>query len=325
MQGGLFMTIRKLIVAILASTLVIGLSAGLLAADKQVVVGNKNFTEQYIMGELLKQVLEANGFSVVLKSDLNSMVMRNGMESGEIDICADYTGTNWMTHLGYPYDPSIGHQALYAAVKAVEEVDNNFVLLDPIWNHSSYCFAVWPEFAEEYNLATMNDLAALYRQEDGKIDTFIGFEFSTRPDGLQALENYYNFHIDTHNLKTAAPGGSVGALENKQTQVAMLWPPYHPKVLENNWAVLLDADNFWPPYDFAPYVRSDTLKQYPEIAGIINELVATFPGGGENWTAENMAAAQEAWAQLLTKVDVEKLDANVVAHDYLIEKGLIED
>jgi len=37
-----------------------------------------------------------------------------------------------------------------------------------------------------------------------------------------------------------------------------------------------------------------------------------------------MAAAQEAWAQLLTKVDVEKLDANVVAHDYLVEKGLIE-
>ncbi|MDY6952968.1 MAG: glycine betaine ABC transporter substrate-binding protein, partial [Thermodesulfobacteriota bacterium] len=75
------------------------------ATEKSVTVGNKNFTEQYIMGELMKQLLEDRGFRVDLRSDLTSMALRGGMESGDIDLCADYTGTAWMIHLKREYKP----------------------------------------------------------------------------------------------------------------------------------------------------------------------------------------------------------------------------
>ena len=110
---------KKLSVLLLVAIFLVGATFGAFAANKKLVVGNKNFTEQYIMGELMKQVLEEHGFQVKLRSDLSSMVMRKGLENGSIDICAEYTGTAWMTHLGYPYDPAIGHEALYAVVKAV--------------------------------------------------------------------------------------------------------------------------------------------------------------------------------------------------------------
>ena len=43
------------------------------AAEKKVTVGNKNFTEEYIIGQLMKQLLEDRGFEVALRSDLTSI------------------------------------------------------------------------------------------------------------------------------------------------------------------------------------------------------------------------------------------------------------
>ena len=82
------------LVSILATVAIIVGTLHAEAAEKRVTVGNKNFTEQYVVGQLMKQLLEDRGFKVDLRSDLTSMALRAGMESGDIDICADYTGTN---------------------------------------------------------------------------------------------------------------------------------------------------------------------------------------------------------------------------------------
>jgi len=315
---------KRITATLLIALILVGATLGVLAQDKQVVVGNKNFTEQYIMGQLMKQVLEEHGFRVKLRSDLSSMVMRKGLENGSIDICAEYTGTAWMTHLGYPYDPAIGHEALYAVVKAVDKTNNNLVWLDPIWNHNTYALAVWPEYAEENNLKTMSDLAELYRSEDGEINTFIDFEYSQRPDGLPALEEYYDFEISDSHLKTGAPGASVTALANRQTKVGMVFAT-DSSIAEHDWVVLQDNKRFYPPYDLTPVVRSKVLNEYPELEEILNELVATFPGGGEDWTPEYMTESQKAWSALNGMVDIEKMDADEAAHDYLVEHDLVEE
>ena len=90
------------------------------AAGKRVTVGNKNFTEQYIVGQLIKQLLENRGFKVDLRSDLTSMALRAGMESGDIDVCADYTGTAWMVHLKQEFEPRTDHNQLYERVKEAD-------------------------------------------------------------------------------------------------------------------------------------------------------------------------------------------------------------
>ncbi|MFP4351127.1 MAG: glycine betaine ABC transporter substrate-binding protein, partial [Desulfococcaceae bacterium] len=169
------------------------------AQEKAVSVGNKNFTEQYIIGQMIKQLLEADGFTVEYRPDLTSMALRAGMKSGEIDICADYTGTAWMIHLKRKYEPGTGHRAVYENVKKADK-ENGFLWLDPIWNNNSYALASWPEFTEKHGLKNLSDLAALYRKKDGEILTFINFEFSARPDGLYALEDVYDFNIARSHL-----------------------------------------------------------------------------------------------------------------------------
>ena len=132
---------------------------------KSITVGCKNFTEQYIIGEMMAQLLTAEGFEVEFVSDMSTDLLRSSMEAGDIDIAADYTGTGWMSHLGHEYTPGVDNNEIYELVKD-EDAGNGFIWLDPIWNNNTYVLVSWPEFVEENNLTNLSDLAALYSAGD---------------------------------------------------------------------------------------------------------------------------------------------------------------
>ena len=316
---------RKIVFLCLA--IVIGVlpivSTGCAEEVKEITVGNKNFTEEYIIGQMLVQVLAEEGFTVTLVSDLSTMALREGMEAGDIDICADYTGTAWMSHLGHEYTPGMDNNEVYSKVKQ-EEVGNGFTWLDPIWNNNTYVLVSWPDFTGANNLTTISDLAALYNAGTKDIVTFVGFEFSTRPDGLPALEEHYGFSVPSDTLKTGAPGASLLGLENRECDVAMAFGT-DAIIAKNNWHVYQDDQAFWPPYDLVPYISTEVLETYPEIEDIINDLVASFPGGGETATPALVAEGQKAWQALNSKVDNDKMEPDEVARQYLLEKGLISE
>ena len=312
-------------IKIVAGVLMIGLIMATIrvrADEKSITVGNKNFTEQYVVGQLMKQFLEDRGLKVDLKSDLTSMALRAGMESGDIDICADYTGTAWMVHLKRKYEPGMGHNDLYESVKEKDE-RNDFVWLDPMWNNNAYAMASWPGFAKKHELTTLSDLAALYRAREGKIETFVDFEFSVRPDGLSALEKFYDFTIAKSRLRTGTPGASLIALKGHKTHVAMVFGT-DASIAKHGWHVYSDDRSFFPPYDLTPYVRKDILSKYPEIGDILNKMVATFPGGGKPATPEIVAECRKVWQVLNEKVDVERMEPQEVALEYLVAHGLVE-
>lgn len=312
---------KKISVFLLIAAMVFALAgAGLVAEQKTIVVGNKNFTEQYIVGQLMKQVLEANGYKVSLKSDLSSMVLRQGMETEDIDVAADYTGTAWMVHLGRELQPWMKNEELYGLVRGTDYLENNFVWLKPMWNNNTYALAVWPEFAEKHGLENLSDLADLYNQKDGKIDTFIDIEFSKRPDGLPALEKTYGFEIAEGSLMVTAPGGSLQALANKQVDVAMVFGT-DAAIAEHGWVVLNDDKGFFPPYDLAAYAKESLLEEFPGVGEALNELVACFPGKGEPYPGKPVD--QSIWQDLNAKVDVEKMDADEAAREFLEECGLV--
>jgi len=292
------------------------------ALTNEVTVGNKNFTEQYIIGQMMKQLLEDRGFKVNFVSDLPTAALRQGMKAGDIDICAEYTGTAWMVHLDHAYEPGVDNNELYQLVKEEEE-GKGFVWLNPIWNNNTYALASWAEFAEEHGVDTLSDLAALYQERGGAIKTFINFEFSARPDGLSALQGFYGFRVDGASLMTGVPGASLTGLGNRQCEVAMVFGT-DPIIAKYGWHVYLDDQAFFSPYDLTPYVRAEVLDKYPEIADILNELVATFPGGGELATPEIVAEGQTVWQALNAKVDIDKMEPDEVAHDYLIKNGLVK-
>ena len=314
---------KKLISVLVALILIFAISGiSVLAVEKPtIVVGNKSFTEQYLARELMMQILEDRGFKVVLKSDLSSMILRKGMETGDIDVCMEYTGTAWMAHLGHKYVPT-NHEDIYYMVKAAD-VANKLVWLQPMWNNNTFALAVWADFAKKNNVKTLSDLATFCKQEKGKVKTFIDFEFSQRPDGWPALQKFYNFEVDPEFLESAAPGDSLIALGKHKTDVAMVFAT-DASIAKYGWVVLKDDKNFFPPYDLTPVVRAEILEKYPEVGVILNELVAAFAdASGVPFTTEKLSNAQRIWQYLNGKVDIENKDAAEAARDFLIEHNLV--
>jgi osmoprotectant transport system substrate-binding protein len=63
------------------------------AASPTVTIGTKNFTEQYVLGQLYKQALEAKGFKVVYKENIGSSeLIDTALKSGKINFYPEYTG-----------------------------------------------------------------------------------------------------------------------------------------------------------------------------------------------------------------------------------------
>ena len=58
-----------------------------------VTIGTKNFTEQFVLGQLYKQALEAEGFTVALKQNIGSTeIADKALRSGQIDLYPEYIG-----------------------------------------------------------------------------------------------------------------------------------------------------------------------------------------------------------------------------------------
>ena len=324
---------RKSILSCLAIALVFALGlAGLGCPEDEepepgitkITVGCKEFTEQFLIGEMMAQLLEARleGIEVELRDGLTSATLRDGIESGELDVIAEYTGTAWMLHFGEEYVPGWDNNDIYEFVKEGDEEEHDIVWLDPIWNNNTYAFASWPEFVEEHELVTLSDLAALYREMEGQIYTSITDEWDVRPDGRPAFEEHYDFTYDPEYLVVVTAGLTLSALKEEEVDVGMVFAT-DSWMAELGWHVYQDDLSFFPPYDMTPSVRKEVLDELPEVATILNELVATFPGGGQSATPELVGEAQAVWQDLNHKVDFEEMWPDEVAEWWLEQNGLI--
>src|SRR5918912_648769 len=86
-----------------------------------VTLGAKNFTEQFILGELYKQALEAKGWTVNLKANVGSSeIIDKALTSGQIDMYPDYVGTILSVVAGRN-NPPASAKATYQAAKKFEE------------------------------------------------------------------------------------------------------------------------------------------------------------------------------------------------------------
>ena len=100
-------------------------------AGVELTVGNKDFSEQEILKEITKQLFEAHGATIDDKGTIvGSVNTRKALESGEIDLYWDYTGTGWITYLGNT-TPVQGAQAQYEAVRDADLEKNGIVWLPP--------------------------------------------------------------------------------------------------------------------------------------------------------------------------------------------------
>ena len=183
-----------------ATALVAAACGGGGGSDTTVSVGSKDFTEQLIIGEMYALMLEENGFTVERKLNLGGTpVAQAAIESGEIDLYPEYTGTALLTVLKLPVNGD--QQAVYETVKQAYQEQFNLVWLDPSPMNNTQALAMTEERAEALDIRTISDFAA-----QASTLTLIGPpEFEIREDGLPGLQAAYgNFSLKGY--KAVDPG-----------------------------------------------------------------------------------------------------------------------
>jgi osmoprotectant transport system substrate-binding protein len=300
--GGIKM--KKTLIAI---TLVLVIMSSF-AFSKSVVVGSKMFTEGYIVSNMIVDLLEDNGFDVQKRFGLSSLPIRKGMETGQIDIYPEYTGTAWAAYFKKDtqiYDPV----ELFNKVKKIDQEEYGIVWLDMIHFNNTYGLAVRNEFAQENNINSLSDLSD-YINNGNKVIFGVNPEYYKRSDGIFAVIDTYDMNVDKNNVKTMEAGLTYTALENGNIDVAMVYST-DALILKHDLKVLEDDKNFFPLYYPAALVREETLEEYPEIKEILNPLTL--------YLNENIII------RLNYLVDVEGLEPEIVSERFLEALGLINN
>src|SRR3954465_6520183 len=116
-----------------------------------VTLATKNFTEEYILGELYAQALRRRGFTVVLKEDVGSSeIVDRAMADGVIDIYPEYIGVIAEELARSKVHPKPRAET-YRRAKTYEQ-RRGFTILDASPGFDADANAVRPALARKYQL-----------------------------------------------------------------------------------------------------------------------------------------------------------------------------
>ena len=120
------------------------------------VVGAKNFSEQYILARLIGARLGDSGYAVTYREGLGSAVVFKALESGDIDAYIDYAGTLWTSELKRTDTPS--PEAMRAGLARYLSKPGGARLLGTLGFENAYAFAMKPDVAKARRIGALQDL-----------------------------------------------------------------------------------------------------------------------------------------------------------------------
>lgn len=277
-------------------------------AQASVVVGGKNFTEQYILAELAKQVLEAGGFQVTTQTGVGTAVARRALLNDQIDLYYEYTGTAY-TVFYKKSDRSVmtDAQRVYQWVKK-HDADKGLVWLEPVKFNNTYALMMREKQAAKLGIAAISDLADYINRSPGRLVVGVDAEFWERPDGFKPLMKHYDFRVSYGKVRKMDPGLLYKALREGDVDVSMGFAT-DGRIDAFGFILLEDDRNYFPVYSPAPVIRSAILETHPRIADILAPI------------AENLET--EEMRRLNAAVDVSHQEVQAVAANWLQREGIL--
>lgn len=275
-------------------------------SEASVTVGSKEFTEQRVVGQMAVVALEAAGADVTDQTGLQGTeVVRNALESGEIDLYWEYTGTGWITILGNT-EFLEGPEEYYERVRDAD-AENGVVWLEPSEVNNTYAFFYNPA-VNDLGIQTISELAELAESDPEQATLCAATEFITRDDGLPGVTETYGFEfseVAELDLNLAINA----AVEGEECTIGEIFQT-DPLIAAEDLTVLEDDQNFFPVYNLAMTVREEAYSEhseaYDELFGAITDLLDN-----------------DAMRDLNARVDLEGMEPEQVARDFLVDNGII--
>lgn len=266
-----------------------------------VTLGTKNFTEQFVLGELYKQALEARGFTVNLKENIGSTeIADRALRNGQIDMYPEYIGIFNSTVAGDTKTYADATEA-YDAGKAYAE-RNGFTLLPLTPFENVDALAVLPDYADRNGLRSLADLNKVRGFRLGAAP-----EFRNRPTGLPGLKRGYG--ITDVKFSPLTIGLQYQAIDNGKVDVAQVFTT-DGQLVGGRYVVLTDPKKIFGIQNVTPVVSTRVLD-------------AQGPAFQETIDSVSRVLTTEAMQRMNAAVAIDKQDAADVARQYLEANNLL--
>lgn len=283
------------------------------AAQAQVVVSSKIDTEGGVLGNIIKQVLEANDIPVEDRIQLGGTpIVREAITAGEIDIYPEYTG-NAAFFFERADDPLWNNaQSAYEEAKKLDYDANQIVWLTPSPANNTWAVAIRQDVAEANGLDTFTQFGE-YVAGGGEVVLAASAEFVNSPAALPKFQEVYGFALSPDQLITLSGGDTAATIAaaaqgTNGANAAMVYGT-DGGIAPSGLKVLEDDQGVQPVYQPAPIIREEVLTEYPQI----EELLAPV------FEALTLETLQE----LNGRVQVGGEAASSVATDFLTTNGFL--
>ncbi len=260
-----------------------------------IVVGSKNFTEQVILGEIAAQQLERKLHATVERR-LNlggTLLAHEALLKGQIDLYPEYTGT--------ANSAILKQKAANDSAKAYMEVKDAYrdrfhlEWLPPLGFNDTFAMVVRREDGKRLNVPELSAAT----QRSWRLG--VGYEFLTRPDGLQKLNSVYSLRwqgtprsMDLGLLYQALSRNKIDMAAGNSTDALLS---------ESEYTVLADDRRAFPPYNACFVVRENSIRQNTAL-----KLALTMLSG---------RISDETMRTLNRRVDIDHRPVSVVAREFL--------
>lgn len=296
----------RLIVAAITATMMLGAMVASASASTAhgkpgagkpaFVLGDKNFDEEYILGDLYQKALEAQGYKVTLKPDLGSTELAwKALKSGQIQGYPEYDGTLLATVAGISKNPANSKAAATETRNWAAKHGFTFTNVTPF--SDSDAIAVLTSYAKQHGLKTIGDLKKL----GAAVKLGGAAEFQTRyPDGLVGLNKIYHVHPTFVPLNIPS---FYTALDDDQVNAAAVFTT-DPPLKTGKYRVLEDTKFIFGFQNVGMVVKTSVAKaEGPAFISTINKVSALL--------------TQKAIIALNSAVEVDKQNPAKVAASFL--------
>jgi osmoprotectant transport system substrate-binding protein len=267
-----------------------------------VTIGDKNFTEQFVLGELYRQALEAQGYSVVVNRNIGpTEVTIPALESGRLDMYPEYIGT-WNSLVAGYKQPFRTIRDAYRAGQQYA-LAHGLELLNPTPFSDTDAIGVARPYAVANDLSSLSDL----RRVATGLTVGAPPQFQQNQAGLPAIEQAYGFSPAA--FKPLDVGAQYQALDHGVVQAAGV-NTTDGQLAGGAYKLLSDPRRVFGWGNIVPVVSAKILQtEGPEFTATIDRVTALL--------------TTAAMRRLNAAVDVSGQDPAVVAKQFLQDHGLL--
>ena len=267
-------------------------------------IATKQMTEQYILGELLKALIEEKtDYSVEITKGIQGGTsnIQPAMENGEFDLYPEYTSSGWVLVLKHEKG-SLSDEEMFEALKKEYTENFNMTWVSLYGFNNTYTLVCRKDIADQYNLKTTSDMAAVSEN----------LVFGANPDYIERADGYGilkdTYGLNFKDVKDIDIGLKYQAMDSGDIDVTNGYTT-DAQLAREDVVALEDDKHLQVNYFCSTVVRNEALEEYEGLEEVL-ELM------------EGLISDKEM-ATMNYQVEVEGKDEAEVAKAFLASKGLL--